>query len=51
MGLKTPVKKALGEKNNFVKKEPNGSQSNITVEGSLVDQYDIVDIDGADATG
>jgi hypothetical protein len=36
MGLKTPVKKALGEKNTFKGKvlEHNGSTSNITVEGS-----------------
>jgi hypothetical protein len=30
MGLKTPVKKALGEKNTFVKKDKNDSNSNVT---------------------
>ena len=34
MGLKTPVKKALGEKNTFKIKEKNNSNSNVTQEGS-----------------
>lgn len=44
MGLKTPVKKALGEKNTFLKKEREGniSNSNITQEGS----QSMVDTDG-----
>ena len=35
MGLKRPVKKALGEKNTFVKKDKNDSNSNVTQEGSV----------------
>lgn len=36
MGLKTTtVKKALGEKNTFIKKENNNSNSNLTQEGSM----------------
>jgi len=34
MGLKTPVKKAMGEKNSFKIKEKNNSNSNVTQEGS-----------------
>lgn len=42
MGLKTPVKKALGEKNTFVRKDGNGSNSNVTQEGSM----SMIDTDG-----
>lgn len=35
LGNKTPVKKAFGEKNTFIKKENNNSNSNLTQEGSM----------------
>ena len=44
MGLKTPVKKAMGEKNSFKIKEKNNSNSNVTQEGS----HSMVDADAND---